>query len=128
MKRRSRRRLSRAGLLLSLGMLAGCQTWHTVPARPGVPAFQGRATEARITFPDGSVTRLSGAVVAADTVLGTSPETGLIRRTPNDAIQTLEIRRVSKTRTVGLLVVHASFIVSVIALVVHIQPHYRGAF
>jgi len=119
---------SRALLFATLAVVAGCQSWHAVPLRPGMPAFEGRASQARITLTDGTVTLLDGAVVVADTVLGTSPETGLLRRAPNGAIRTLEVRRVSKTRTVGLLVVHASLVISMIALVVHVQPHYRGAF
>ena len=123
-----RRLVARAALLLALAFVAGCQTWHAVSVRPGVPAFEGRASQARITLADDSIIILNSALVMADTVLGTSPETGLVHRTPNGAIRTLELRRTSKTRTIGLLVAHASLVISGVAIVIWLQPHYRGAF
>ena len=123
-----RRTLGRASVMVGIAFLVGCQTWQTVSVTPGTPAFEGRATEARVTYNDGVVATLTSALAFTDTILGTSPSTGLVVRTPAAAVRTLEVRRHSRTRTVSLLVAHASLVVSVIALVIHVQPHYRGAF
>ena len=124
----ARRALSRVAVLVAIGFLFGCQTWQLVAVAPGTPAFEGRATEARLTDGDGSVTNLTSALAFSDTILGTSSTTGLVVRTANSDVRTLEVRRHSLTRTASLLVAHASLVVGAIALVIHVQPHYRGAF
>ncbi len=120
--------VSGGAVVAVLCLLAGCQTMQTVDVRPGLPPFEGRTREARVTFTNGTTTTLVFAFVMADTILGTSPTTGLVHRIPTGTVRTIELQRHSKTRTASLLVAHASLVVTVIALVIQVQPHYRGAF
>ena len=117
----------RVAPLALVALLAGCQTWQTVTVRPGVAPFD-RTSEAHLTLTDGTTSTLTAARVIADTIVGTSPTTGLVHRTPVTTVRSIELRRHSKTRTTSLLVAHASAVIMVITLIVQVQPHYRGAF
>jgi hypothetical protein len=81
----------------------------------------------RLTLADGSQVILARPVVVADSIVG-SGEVGSVVRAGAGDVRALEVRRLNLTRTASLVVTQASFILSMIALIVHLQPHYRGLF
>ena len=81
----------------------------------------------RVTLADGSRMTMVTHELRPDSLIGTMASGGPVRAAVGD-VQTLEVQRFSLPRTASLVVTHASALVTVIALIVHVQPHYRGTF
>jgi hypothetical protein len=78
----------------------------------------------RVTFSDASVVTFERPSIVADSIQG-STASGDVRRSVAD-VRGLEVRRSSVAKTGAFFVLQAAAVVSFIALVVHVQPHYRG--
>jgi hypothetical protein len=81
--------------------------------------------ELRLTLEDGTSLTLEQPVIALDQTIrsgrGGTP-------TPLLEISAVEARRFSPVRTFSLVLVKASVVLHVMALIVDGQPHYRGLF
>lgn len=87
----------------------------------------GPRGSARVTLADGSRTTLWTHEIQRDSIIGTTAAGDDVRAAAGD-VRSFEVPRLNATRTATLVVFHASALVSLIALIVHVQPHYRGTF
>ena len=111
-------------LLLSAPLLAGCQSWRTSSLGPQALLTEERPGTLRVTLADGGTLTFSEPMLVSDTIVGSS-EAGTQRAAVAE-VRTLEVRRTSLPRTLGLLVAHAAAVVTAIVLIIDAQPHYRG--
>lgn len=109
-------------LLLGTQLLAGCQSWRASSLGPQALLEEERPGMIRVTLDDGRVATLSDPRMVADTIVGT----GDTQRAAAGEVRTLEVRRTSIPRTVALMVAHVTAVVTVVAFIIEIQPHYRG--
>jgi hypothetical protein len=117
----------RTGLLILLvgsPLLTGCHSWRTSSLAPQALLAEQRPDMLRVTLRDGGTVTLSQPRLVADTIVGTS-DAGT-QRTPVEEVRTLEVRRTSFAKTVGLVVTHVGVVVTAIVLIIDAQPHYRG--
>ena len=122
---RARVRLRHAlGLALVGPALAACQTWRMPSVAPQTLIEGERPRVVRATLDDGRVLTLTQPVIVSDTIVGTTL-LGL-ERAPMSQLRSLEVRRTSVPRTLALIVTHVSAVVTAIAVIIEIQPHYRG--
>jgi hypothetical protein len=120
--------MRRSSILLALvAFSSACQTWRPAPIAPNLAAPENRPDIIRVELADGRRITMPRPVITADSIVGVVGFGSVIRTATAD-VRALEVQRYSLTRTFGLVLAHASAVVSVIALIVHVQPHYRGAF
>jgi len=113
-------------LALALAAIAstGCHSWRPVSAAPHDVIDQERPAHVRATLDDGRVLTLAQPTVVADTLFG---NTGAgLERVPTAHVRALEVERGSVPKTLALIVTHVSVVLSVIAIIIDVQPHYRG--
>lgn len=94
---------------------------------PVAPSGEAFARTTRLTLMTDQQLTMTSALIRPDSIIGTS-EFGEAVRVATSDVRSIEVHELSTTRTVGLLVTHASILVSAVALIIHVQPHYRGAF
>jgi hypothetical protein len=115
------RRLVAILLLLST---AGCYAWRPTATAPGRLVAEQSPPSIRATMMDGRMVTVSNPTLVNDTIVGATAA-GEERAAAADVLS-VDVRRLSVTRTVSLFVMHASAVVGLIAAIVHVQPHYRG--
>ena len=120
------RRPGRWVLLAVMGvpLLAGCRSWQATPAAPAALIADGRPAEVRVTLADESVVTIERPSIVSDTIRGLSAS-GNVRAAIED-VRTLEVRRSSVPKSMAFVILHVAAVVSFIAIVVDLQPHYRG--
>ena len=120
------RRPGRWVLLAVMGvpLLAGCRSWQATPATPAALIADQRPAEVRVTLADESVVTIERPSIVSDTIRGLTASENV--RAAIEDVRTLEVRRTSVPKSMALVVLHVAAVVSLIALVVHVQPHYRG--
>jgi len=125
---RRTRLLSRRPRLLLLACLLvplwGCRSWQAASIPPAILIAQERPDVVRVTLADSSVVTLQRPAMVADSIRGSTPE-GFVRASVED-VRTLEVRRTSVPKTLSFFVFQAAAIVTFIAVIVDLQPHYRG--
>ena len=112
-------------LVLAPLALCGCMTWQSASRAPTSSVWRDLPGTMRVTLEDGRSLMIERPVIRMDQTIGSEiggPSTPLLD------ISTVEVRRVSWVRTGGLLLVKASALLQIIALVVDSQPHYHGLF
>jgi len=107
-----------------LGPLGGCQSWQATEVYPGVLIAEQRPDAVRITLVDSSVVTFERPTIVADSIGGFT-RTGNVRAAVED-VRTLEVRRASVPKSLAFIVFHAAAVVSFVAIIVWLQPHYRG--
>jgi hypothetical protein len=106
-------------------MTAGCRTWS--PVDVSSPALStGTPDVARIVRTDGTRATVSDPRIVADSIVGFDGFDPV--RTALVDVESVEVPRWSGPRTIGLIVAQASVVLHFVALIVHVQPHYRGLF
>lgn len=120
-------RRSGTGLWLALVPLAlsGCMTWQSASRAPTSPVWRDLPGTMRVTLVDGRTLTIERPVFRMDQTIRSErggPSAALLD------ISTVEVRQLSEVRTFGLLLVKASGILQIIALVVDSQPHYHGLY
>lgn len=110
--------------MVLLTLLGGCQSWRPTAVAPRQFISEEAPETVRMTLTDGRTLTMSGPRVESDSIVGVT-ESGTTRIAAGD-LSTLEVRRPSPTRTIALALVHASAVVTLIALIVAVQPHYSG--
>jgi hypothetical protein len=116
----------RAVLVLVCMMAAtGCRTWQ--PVDVSSPALSTGAPDVvRIVRNDGTRATVSDPRILADSIVGFDGFDPI--RTALVDVESVELQRWNGPRTVGLIVAQASVVLHFVALIVHVQPHYRGLF
>lgn len=76
----------------------------------------------RVTLADGDTLTFSQPTLVSDTIVG-SAESGTQRAAVAE-VRMLEVRRTSLPKTLGLVVAHASALLTAIVLIIDAQPHY----
>jgi hypothetical protein len=103
----------------------GCRTWQ--PVDVSSPALSNGAPDVvRIVRTDGTRATLEDPRIVADSIVGFAGFDPV--RTALVDVESVELQRWSGPRTVGLIVAQASVVLHFVALIVHVQPHYRGLF
>ncbi|MGE0157935.1 MAG: hypothetical protein AB7T31_00910 [Gemmatimonadales bacterium] len=119
--------LRRAGLLLFLSIaLAGCRTWQTAEGAPGPAIAAARPDAVRLVRSDGTRLSVSEPTLRSDSIVGFDGFD--LVGAPLADVRSVELQRWSVPRTAGFLVAQASLVLHVFALIVQVQPHYRGLF
>ena len=127
-----RRRLGRRGearrwtvlALATLPVLASCRSWQATPVAPASLIAEERPVEVRVTLADDRVVTLERPSIVSDSIRGLTPD-GTVRAAIAD-VQAVEVRRTSLPKSLAFVVFHVAAVVSVIAVIVDLQPHYRG--
>ena len=116
----------RAGfVLLTVIALAGCRTWR--PVDVSGPAIARAAPDVvRIVRADGTRATVSSPAIVSDSIVGFDGFDPV--RTALSDVSSVEIQRWSVPRTAGFVVAQASLVLHLFALIVQVQPHYRGLF
>jgi hypothetical protein len=114
-----------AVFLLSLSALAGCRTWR--PVQVSAPALVAAAPDVvRLVRSDGTRVTVSDPEIVADSIVGYDGFDPV--RTALTDVRSAELQRWSGPRTAGFIVAQASLVLHIFALIVQVQPHYRGLF
>lgn len=117
----------RAGVvLLSVVVLAGCRTWQPLAVAPGPAIAETRPDGVRLVRTDGTRITVARPQVRADSIVGFDGFDPV--GAPLAEVRSVEIQRWSVPRTTGLIVAQASLVLHLFALIVQVQPHYRGLF
>ena len=83
-----------------------------------------RPRQVRLTRVDGDTLTIERPTIAGDSIVGLS---GIFfRRVAISDVQLLEVERISPTKTAAMFVAQAGAVVSIIALIIDLLPHYRG--
>lgn len=120
-RRSGARRWTRLGLV-SVLLLAGCQSWRASSLGPERLIEEERPASIRVTLEDGRVATLTDPTLVSDTIVGTGA--GGIQRTAVSEVQGLEVRRTSVPKIAALVLANVTTVVTVIALIVDLLPHY----
>jgi hypothetical protein len=113
-------------VLMVVAALAGCRTWQPITAAPGPVIADSRPDGVRLVRTDGTRIDVSRPQVRADSIVGFDGFDPV--GAPLSEVSSVEIPRWSVTRTTGLIVAQASLVLHLFALIVQLQPHYRGVF
>jgi hypothetical protein len=120
-------RTTRAAFVLLCPIaLVGCRTWQPVEAAPSLAIAEARPEAVRLVRGDGTRVMVSRPLVRADSIVGYDGFD--VVGAPLSDVHSVELQRWSVPRTAGFLVVQASVVLHVFALIVQAQPHYRGLF
>ena len=115
----------RGVLVLTLVALAGCRTWRPVDPS-GLAAAGARPDVVRVMRGDGTQVTMSRPVITSDSIVGYDGFDPVGAALAD--VRSVEVQRWSAPRTAGLVVAQASLVLHVLALIVQVQPHYRGLF
>jgi hypothetical protein len=119
------RSLRAALVLVCLIATAGCRTWRAVDVSG--PTIASAAPDVvRIVRTDGTRATVSDPRIVSDSIVGFDGFDPV--RTALVDVESVELQRWSGPRTVGFIVAQASVVLHFVALIVHVQPHYRGLF
>lgn len=118
------RRATRNGWFVLLPTLVACHSWRSASGPPGAFIAAERPHVVRLTRTNGSMVTLERPSVVGDSILGAAG--GAAARAATADVKTLEVRYTSVPKTLALLVAHASAVVTFVAFVIDLQPHYRG--
>ena len=120
-------RCMRAGsVLLFVAVLTGCRTWQPITVAPGPVIAETRPDGVRIVRTDGTRIDISQPQVRADSIVGFDGFDPV--GAPFSEVSSVEVPRWSVPRTTALIVAQASLVLHLFALIVQVQPHYRGLF
>jgi hypothetical protein len=112
-------------LLVCAITTAGCRTWQ--PMDVSGPVISAAAPDiVRIVRTDGTRATVSDPAIVSDSIVGYDGFDPV--RTALVDVESVELQRWSGPRTAGLIVAQASLVLHFVALIVHVQPHYRGLF
>jgi hypothetical protein len=112
-------------VLVCMTATTACRTWHPVDVS-GPALATGAPDVVRIVRTDGTRATLEDPRIVADSIVGFEGFDPV--RTALVDVESVELQRWSGPRTVGLIVAQASVVLHFVALIVHVQPHYRGLF
>jgi hypothetical protein len=112
-------------VLLSVVAFAGCRTWRPVDAS-GLAIAEARPDAVRLVRTDGTRVTVSRPVISSDSIVGYDGFDPVGAALTD--VRTIEVQRWSAPRTAGLVVAQASLVLHLFALIVQVQPHYRGLF
>lgn len=111
-------------LLALLPSLGACHSWRTVSGAPRTYIDMERPQLVRATLEGGRTVTLAQPSMLADTIVGMT-DLGL-GRAPTLELRSLEVQRTSVPKTLALIVTHVAVVVTAIAIIIDVQPHYRG--
>jgi hypothetical protein len=110
--------------MAALPLVAGCRSWQATPIAPATLIADEGPTEIRVTFADERVVTIERPSIVSDSIRGLTRE-GTVRAAIDD-VRSLEVRRSSFPKSLAFVVFHVAAVVSFIAIIVDLQPHYRG--
>jgi hypothetical protein len=107
-------------LVLCLG---GCASWHQPEALPSAVVTEERPRLVRVTRADGRTQTLERPVIVGDTIVASR---SIFNSVSLSDVQRFEVPRFSATKTFAFVAAQAGLVMSVMALIVDLLPHYRG--
>jgi hypothetical protein len=111
-------------MALLLAPLGGCHSWQATEVPLPLLIAERRPDAIRVTLADSSVVTFERPTIDADSIRGLTP-TGNVRA-PVEDVRSLEVRRTSVPKSVAFVVSKVAAIVTFVAIIVYVQPHYRG--
>ena len=123
-ERVSRAWAKRTALLL-LPLMVGCRSWQATPFEQAYPSGSERPERVRLLLADSSVVVLERPVLSADSIRGFTEGGRNVSAATGD-LQSFEVQRFSIVKSIAAVLAHVSTIVSVVTVIIDVQPHYRG--
>ena len=87
---------------------------------------EARLDVVRLVRVDGTQVTVSRPVITSDSIVGYDGYDPVGAALTD--VRSLEVQRWSAARTAGFVVAQASLVLHLFALIVQVQPHYRGVF